>query len=93
MTSLPFGRYFVNTASMTFGALVGQLSSCSLVAFAFARLRWSGRHVLFLIVLSTMMLPAQVTLIPKFLIFKYLGLGEQLCADGGASRSSAEGRS
>ena len=73
MTSLPFGRYFLNTASMTFGALVGQLSSCSLVAFAFARLRWSGRHVLFLIVLSTMMLPAQVTLIPQFLIFKYLG--------------------
>jgi multiple sugar transport system permease protein len=73
MTVLPFGLFFRNTATITFGALLGQLSSCSLVAFSFARLRWSGRNVLFLVVLSTMMLPSQVTLIPTFLLFRSLG--------------------
>ena len=73
MTVLPFGRFFYNTSVITFGAMAGQLLSCSLVAYAFARLRWSGRYWLFLVVLSTMMLPNQVTLIPTFLIFRYLG--------------------
>lgn len=73
MTALPFGRYFWNTSVITFGAMFGQLFSCSLVAFSFARLRWSGRHWLFIVVLSTMMLPNQVTLIPTFLIFRSLG--------------------
>ncbi|MCC9077055.1 carbohydrate ABC transporter permease [Litorilinea aerophila] len=73
MSVLPFGRFFMNTSIITFTAMFGQLLSCSLVAFAFARLRWSGRHVLFIIVLSTMMLPNQVTLIPTFLLFRQLG--------------------
>lgn len=73
LTVLPFGRFFWNTSVITLGAMVGQLLSCSLVAFAFARLRWSGRHVLFIVVLSTMMLPNQVTLIPTFLLFRQLG--------------------
>jgi ABC-type glycerol-3-phosphate transport system permease component len=73
LTAVPFGLYFYNTATITFWALVGQLLSCSLVAFSFARLRWSGRHVLFIIVLATMMLPSQVTLIPTFLLFGWLG--------------------
>jgi ABC-type glycerol-3-phosphate transport system permease component len=73
MTVLPFHTFFINTSIMTFGSMFGQLLSCSLVAFSFARLRWSGRHILFIIVLSTMMLPNQVTLIPTFLIFRELG--------------------
>ena len=73
MTVLPFGRYFLNTSIITFTAMFGQLLSCSIVAFSFARLRWSGRNWLFLVVLSTMMLPSQVTLIPTFLIFRVLG--------------------
>ena len=73
MTALPFGRFFRNTLTITIAALIGQLSSCSLVAFSFARLRWSARDALFIVVLSTMMLPHQVTLIPTFLIFRGLG--------------------
>lgn len=73
MTIVPFGRYFWNTTVLTFWAMLGQLLSCSLVAYSFARLRWTGRNVLFIIVLTTMMLPNQVTLIPTFLIFRSLG--------------------
>ena len=45
----------------------------ALTSFAFARLRWPGRDVLFVVLLSTMMLPAQVTMVPVFLIYKHLG--------------------
>ncbi len=47
--------------------------SCSLAAFAFARLRFPGRDFMFALVISTMILPGAVTLIPTFLIFRYLG--------------------
>ncbi|MGQ9555526.1 MAG: carbohydrate ABC transporter permease [Anaerolineae bacterium] len=69
----PFGVFFKNTVIITFVAMFGQLLSASAVAFSFARLRWSGRDVLFMIVLATMMLPYQVTLIPVFILFKNLG--------------------
>src|SRR5215831_16407466 len=64
-TRVPFGRYALNTALITGLDIVGKLLSCSLVAFAFARLRWPGRDVLFLVMLATLMLPPQVTLIPQ----------------------------
>jgi multiple sugar transport system permease protein/sn-glycerol 3-phosphate transport system permease protein len=69
----PFGLYFFNTAFITLATIVGQLLSSSLVAFSFARLRWRGRDQLFVLVLATMMLPSQVTLIPQFIIFSHLG--------------------
>lgn len=69
----PFGLYFLNTAFITVATVIGQLLSSSLVAFAFARLRWRGRDPLFVVVLATMMLPNQVTLIPQFIIFSRLG--------------------
>ncbi|OQA84494.1 MAG: L-arabinose transport system permease protein AraQ [bacterium ADurb.Bin236] len=53
--------------------VLGQLFACSLVAYAFARLRFYGRDILFGILLATMMLPSQVTMIPVFLIFKSFG--------------------
>lgn len=65
--------YIYNTIYLVLLTVLGQVLSCSLVAYAFARLHWPGRDVLFLILLSTMMLPAQVTMIPVFLIFKELG--------------------
>jgi len=65
--------YLVNTLLVTALNIVGVLLSSSLVAFSFARLRWPGRDVLFVIMLSTMMLPAAVTLIPVFLIYKSIG--------------------
>jgi ABC-type glycerol-3-phosphate transport system permease component len=71
-TDVPFGRFAVNTIVITFSALAGQLLTASLVAFSFARLEWPGRNLLFLIVLATMMLPQEVTMIPIYLIFRHL---------------------
>lgn len=73
VTAIPFLRYLGNTVVVTTFAIAGKVLSVSLVAFAFARLRWWGRDVLFLIMLSTLMLPPQVTLIPQFILFKQLG--------------------
>ena len=55
----PFARYYLNTAIMAAGITFGQLMFSSLAAYAFARLKFPGRNVLFLIVLGTMMLPFQ----------------------------------
>lgn len=73
LTELPFVRYFANTSIITFGALIGEVLSSTLVAYGFARMRFPGRDVLFLILLGTMMLPMQVTMIPIFIIFRSLG--------------------
>ena len=73
MTKADFGRYFLNTTIITLVDIVAKVMSCSLVAFAFARLRWWGRDVLFMVMLSTLMLPQQVTLIPQFIIYRQLG--------------------
>ncbi|MGQ9631606.1 MAG: carbohydrate ABC transporter permease [bacterium] len=71
--TLPFTTFFRNTMYVTFFAMIGQLLTSTLVAFGFARLRAPGRDVLFLMVLSTMMLPPQVTMIPVYIIFNKLG--------------------
>ncbi len=69
-----FGSLFVlNTLQVTALSMAGMLFSSSLVAFAFARLRWPGRDVLFLVLLGTMMLPDAVTMIPRFIIYRALG--------------------
>lgn len=68
------GMTFVqNTLLLVVLSTLGTVLSCSLVAYAFARMRFLGRDRLFLIVLSTMMLPGAVTMLPKFLIFRGLG--------------------
>ncbi len=69
----PFSRFFGNSVYITFMTLVGVLFSCPLVAFSFAKLRWPGRDFLFLVLLSTMMLPPQVTMVPVYLLFRELG--------------------
>ncbi|NPV79078.1 MAG: carbohydrate ABC transporter permease [Firmicutes bacterium] len=72
LTFLPFGRYFTNTVIVTFSSMFGQLLSSSLVAYGFARLRARARDMLFILVLATMMIPSQVTMIPLFVLFKQL---------------------
>ena len=74
LTKLPFDLYLANTLIIVAATLVGELGVSAIVAFAFARLRWRGRDALFIVVLATMMLPRQVTLIPDFLIFRYFGM-------------------
>ncbi|MCY3902253.1 MAG: carbohydrate ABC transporter permease [Caldilineaceae bacterium] len=68
-----FAQYGTNTMIITLGVLVGRLLSASLVAFGFARIRFIGRDVIFILVLSTMMVPGQVTIIPLYILFKDLG--------------------
>lgn len=74
LTFLPFAQYFANTSLITFAAMIGQLVSSPMVAFAFARLRARKKEVLFILILATMMLPWQVTMIPLFLGYKMVGL-------------------
>ncbi len=70
---ITFTTYIVNTLTISVLSCLGATMSSSLVAFAFARLRFPGRGPLFLLCLATMMVPAQVTMIPTFILFKNLG--------------------
>ena len=63
-----------NTVVVTTLSVLGQIISCSLVGFGFARFRFRGRSILFRTMLSTMMLPSQVTMIPVFVLFRSLGM-------------------
>ena len=73
LTYVPFGRYTLNTLLISGLTIVGHLLSCTLVAYAFARLRAPGKNILFLVMLATMMLPYPVTMIPIYLGFNALG--------------------
>lgn len=70
---LPFHRFMINTVLITVLALIGQISCACVVGYSFARLRWPFRDFFFIILLSTIMLPPQVTMIPVFLLFNKLG--------------------
>ncbi len=69
----PLLLWLSNTAFITATTIVGNVLTSSMVAFGFARLRFPGRNVLFVLLLSTMMLPEVVTLIPRFIMFKSIG--------------------
>ena len=71
---LNFWPALANTTVITTLSVIGQVISCSLVGFGFARFRFRGRGVLFMVMLSTLMLPAQVVMIPVFILFRFLGL-------------------
>ena len=70
---MPFLTYFLNSTFITIITIIGTVFSSSLVAYAFACLRWPGRDTVFVLVLATMMLPIQVTMIPIFVMFKDIG--------------------
>lgn len=71
--ALPFNWFVVNSLKIATLATIGQLISCSMGAFAFSVLRFRGRDTLFLILLATLMIPRQVTLIPNFILFSKIG--------------------
>jgi multiple sugar transport system permease protein len=73
LTYVPFGRYALNTFYIAVVVILGHVLSCTLVAYAFARLRAPGKNLLFLVLLATMMLPYPVTMIPIYIGFKNLG--------------------
>jgi multiple sugar transport system permease protein len=70
---IPFWRYVGTSTFLVLLNLVGTLFSCSLVAYSFARLQWPGRNFSFALMLATMMIPPQVTMIPYFVIVRTLG--------------------
>lgn len=70
---VPFLLFVWNSFYLSLGNVIGSIVSNTIVAFAFARLRFRGSKILFLLVLSTMMLPQQVTMIPLFILFSKLG--------------------
>lgn len=73
ITAMPFFRYLGNTLIVTFVGMFGMLFSSSLVAYGFSRFRARWLNVLFLLLLSTIMLPSQVRLIPLYIFFQKLG--------------------
>jgi multiple sugar transport system permease protein len=68
-----FGTFFLNSFLISVLAVAGNLITCSLAAFAFARLQFAGRNFWFALMLMTLMLPYQVTLIPQYVLFRNLG--------------------
>jgi multiple sugar transport system permease protein len=72
--AVPFGDFFLNSLAYSAATVAGNLLFCSLAAYAFARLKFFGRDVLFVVLLATLMVPFQVLLIPTFLIVKHLGM-------------------
>ncbi len=70
---IPMALFIRNSLIVTTPGVLGTVLSSAMAAFAFARLRWWGRDVLFALTLATMMLPSQVTLIPTYIVFKSLG--------------------
>ena len=71
---LPFPLFFKNTIIISVFVILGELLSCSFVAYGFAKVKFPGRDVLFIVLLSTMMLPFVVRMIPLFIIYTRLGL-------------------
>jgi multiple sugar transport system permease protein len=74
LTAQPFARYFLNTMIIEVFVVVGTVLTCSIAAFSFARLRWRGRNVVFGLLLTGVMLPYAVTLIPTFVMWGTLGM-------------------
>ncbi|MDO0917201.1 carbohydrate ABC transporter permease [Streptomyces sp. DT2A-34] len=72
-SELPMGRFLINSVIISLCSVAGQMLSSGLVGYAFARLRAPGKNSLFLIVIATMMIPTQITMIPQFILFRDLG--------------------
>jgi multiple sugar transport system permease protein len=73
LQAAPFGRFFLNSSVVAVTTVASNLVLCSLAGYAFARFRFLGRGVLFVVIMATLMVPFQVTMIPQFIITKWLG--------------------
>jgi len=70
---IPFARFLMNSIMLATGGIVGSIISCSLPGFGFARLRFPGRSFLFFVMLTTLMMPAWVVIVPHFMMFNTVG--------------------
>ena len=73
LTEIPFFQYTFNTLKICACNVCGTVLACSLVAYSLAKIKWIGRDWVFYSLIATMILPGQVTMIPTFMIFKWLG--------------------
>ena len=73
-SNVPFQKFFLNSLKITLAVTFGQLITCSTAGYAFARLKFPGRNFLFILLLASLMVPSQVTIIPIFLTMRSLGL-------------------
>jgi multiple sugar transport system permease protein len=73
LRAAPFGRYFLNSTIVTVASVASNLVFCSMAGYAFARIQFFGRRAAFILILATLMVPFQVTMIPSFLIVKWVG--------------------
>ncbi|MEM8945268.1 MAG: carbohydrate ABC transporter permease [Planctomycetota bacterium] len=80
IAAIPFLQFLGNSLMLCVGSVIGTLISCSLVAYGFSQLDWRGRDVLFALLIATMLLPWQVTMVPRFLVIRELGLYDTLAA-------------
>lgn len=69
----PFGHYMLNSAIVVVGSILGNLISCSMAAYAFARLQFTGKKLFFGIMLLTIMLPFHVVIVPQYILFSQIG--------------------
>jgi len=74
LATAPFGRFMINSAVVAVATVLGNLVLCTLAGYAFARFRFLGRTALFAVIMATLMVPFQVTMIPQFIITKWLGV-------------------
>ena len=77
-TAVPFATGYINSAIVTVTVVVANLLTCSMAAYAFARIEFPFRHTLFILFLATLMVPEQVTIIPLYIIIESLGLADTL---------------
>lgn len=68
-----FGRFFANSLLMCMGAVAGNLMACTMAAYAFGRLQFAGRNFWFAVMMVTLMLPGQVTIVPRYIMFNTFG--------------------
>ncbi|MGD1821816.1 MAG: carbohydrate ABC transporter permease [Pleomorphochaeta sp.] len=75
---IPFLRFYTNTIFLTVIRTISQLVFCSMAAFAFAKLRFKGKNLVFMVLLSVLMVPPQMILVPNYIIMRNLGLVDTL---------------
>lgn len=80
LEALPFVKVYFNTIFVTVITVLGQILFCSMAAFAFARLRFRGKNIIFILILSVLMVPSQIFIMPQYLIMQKLGVLDSLPA-------------
>ena len=80
LSAIPYWRYLWNSLLLCTGCVIGATLSCSVVAWGLSQIQWKGRKLTFAIVIATMLLPWQVTMVPRFVLIAELGLYDSLRA-------------